>query len=217
MLNLGAASRDRLFYDQYEYGICVTLDEAGCLRAKSADELLRTISYRNSTRSQWGFSYKQDIKGVTVENLVAAWDEIDRVRDQIKLVISYNVMYIYSNNLQVLEHLARLPYVELQSAVQAKLDRPRDVVFKTDPKFRLRSYFRDKQLDKTQCERLLAFVESRTDTYGITRGFKSSLNRFSIHYLQRHQFIEHNDPKDITMLSLVVPGLIRKTVSVQAK
>lgn len=217
MLNLGSASRDRLFYDQYEYGICVTLDEAGCLRAKSADELLKTISYRNATRSRWGISYSLEIKGVVVENLIAAQGEIDRVRDQIKLVISYNVMYIYSNNLQVLEHLAGLPYLHLESAVQAKLDRPRDVVFKTDPKFRLRSYFRDKQLDTTQCQRLLTFLESRADTFGITRGFKSSLNRYHVHYLQRHQFVEHNDPKDITMLSLVMPGLIRKTVSVQAK
>jgi hypothetical protein len=217
MLNLGSASRDRLFYDKYEYGICVTLEEAGCLRAKSSQELTSIINYRNNSRSQWGGSYRHSIEGSTLEHLLAAWEEIDRCREHIKMVISYNVMYIYSNDLGLLERLADLPYLELQSAVQAKLDRPRDVVLKTDPKFRLRSYFRDKLLDKTQCERLLSFVESRKDIFGTTTGFKSSLNRFSVHYLQRHQFIEHNDMKDITMLSLVIPGLIRKTVSVQAK
>jgi hypothetical protein len=90
-------------------------------------------------------------------------------------------------------------------------------VLKTDPKFCLRSYFREKVLDKTESERLFAFVKSREDIFGVTAGFKSSVNRFRVHYLQRHQFIDHNDMKDITMLSLVVPGIIRKTVPIQAK
>ena len=217
MLNLSTASRDRLFYDQYKYGICIGIEEAGCLRARSSDELLKTISYRNITRSRWGYTHKQVIEGVTVENLVAAWNELDRCRDRLKIVISYDTMYIYSNDLQTLEHLAKLPYVMLHSAVQAKLDRPRDVVLKTDPKFRLRSYFKDKILSNTECERLLSFFESRKDIFGITRGFKSSLQRYHAPYLQRHQFVEHDDPKDITMLSLVVPGIIRKTVPIQAK
>jgi hypothetical protein len=217
MLNLGQASRDRLFYDKYEYGICVTLEEAGCLRAKSYTELLKTINYRNSSRTQWGGTYRHTIEGAIMKNLIAAWEELNQCREHIKLVISYNVMYIYSNDLVLLKRLSKLHYLELNSAVQAKLDRPRDVVFKTDPKFQFRSYFRDKLLDKTTCERLLAFVESRKDIFGITTGFKSSLNRYKSHYLQRHQFIEHNNMKDITMLSLVVPGLIRKTVPIQAK
>jgi hypothetical protein len=64
---------------------------------------------------------------------------------------------------------------------------------------------------------LINFLDSRTDCFGFTTTLRQHLTRNRYHWVQRHHFVEHNDPKDITMLSLVVPGLIRKTVSVQAK
>lgn len=216
MLKFDPVSRDRHFYDQYEYGICVSITEAGCLRAKSHKELDQLISYRNRARSQWA-GVKEQIGKQIRDDLFAVFDELDLVRDKIKLVISYNIMYIYSNDMSALEHLSNLEQVKFCNAVQSVVDKPRDVVLITNPKFKYRSYFRDKILEPTDCERLINFIESRQGVYGVTRTLKASLRRYSAHYLQRHLFVEHNDPKDITMLSLVVPGLIRKTLPVQAK
>ncbi len=216
MLKFGPVSRDRHFYDRYEYGICVSIPEAGCLRAKSHKELDHLISYRNRARAQWA-GVKEQIGKTIRDDLFAVFDELQKVRDQIKLVVSFNIMYIYSNDISALEHFARLKQVSFNNAVQSVVDKPRDVVLINNPKFKYRSYFKDRVLEKTDCERLLNFIESRKDIYGVTRTLKSSLSRFNVHYLQRHLFVEHNDPKDITMLSLVVPGLIRKTLSVQAK
>lgn len=215
MLKFDTVSRDRHFYDQYEYGICVSLPEAGVLRAKTQTELVKAIGYRNQARFNW--SQKEQIAGTVLQNLLLAFDEIDRVRDKIKLVVGYDIMYIYSNDVGVLQYLAKLPYVNFCNAVQSVVDRPRDVVLKANPKFKYRSYFKEKVLEQHECERLLNFLESRQEVFGITNTLKSTLNRYRIHWLPRHLFVEHNDPKDITMLSLVCPGLIRKTVSVQAK
>jgi hypothetical protein len=215
MLKFGPVSRDRLFYDRYEYGICVSLPEAGVLRAKTQTELVKAIGYRNQARFNW--SQKEQIAGEVLENLLLAFDEIDRVRDQIKLVISYNIMYIYSNDVAVLQHLSALPYVNFCNAVQSVIDRPRDVILKTNPKFGYRSYFRERMLEEHDRDNLINFLDSRTDCFGFTTTLRQHLTRNRYHWVQRHHFVEHNDPKDITMLSLVVPGLIRKTVSVQAK
>jgi hypothetical protein len=215
MLKFGPISRDRLFYDRYEYGICVSLPEAGVLRAKTQTELVKAIGYRNQARFNW--SQKEQIAGEVLENLLLAFDEIDRVRDQIKLVISYNIMYIYSNDVAVLQHLSALPYVNFCNAVQSVIDRPRDVILKTNPKFGYRSYFRERMLEEHDRDNLINFLDSRTDCFGFTTTLRQHLTRNRYHWVQRHHFVEHNDPKDITMLSLVVPGLIRKTVSVQAK
>ncbi len=213
MLKFEPSSRDRLFYDQFEYGICISLPEAGVLRAKTKTELVKSIGYRNSSRYSW----KEQIVGDVLTNILAAFDELDRVRDQIKLVVSFNVMYIYSNDIAVLKHLADLPYAAFCNAVQAVVDRPRDVIVITDPKFRYRSYFRERCLEEADRDRLLNFLDSRRDIFKITNTLKVHLERNRWHWVQRHHFVEHNDPKDITMLSLVVPGLIRKTLPVQAK
>lgn len=215
MLKFEPSSKDRLFYDKYEYGVCISLYEAGCLRAKTAKALKEAISWRNTQRSSW--SNHDMITGSTEANLYSMFDELELVRDKIKLIISFGVLYIYGNDTAVLEHLANLPYVKFCSAVQAVVDRPRDVVFKTDPKFAFRSYFRERMLDDEDRNRLLNFLDLQKDTFSITNTVKSQLNRNRHNWIQRWHFIEHNDPKDITMLSLVVPGLIRKTVPVKAK
>lgn len=218
MFEFDPVSRDRHFYDQYEYSICVSVPEAGCLRARSHRELDYLIEYRNQARSHWAGVKEQIGKNIR-DNLFAVFDELESVRDQIKLVISYNIMYIYSNDIAVLKHLAKIDHVKFCNAVQSVVDRPRDVILIANPKFKYRSYFRERVLEKTDCERLLNFIESQRSTYGVTRTLRKSLagSHFGAHYLQRHLFVEHNDPKDITMLSLVVPGIIRKTLCVQAK
>ncbi len=216
MLKFDPVSRDRRFYDQYEYGICVSVSEAGCLRAKSHQELDQLISYRNRARSNFA-PLRESISQKTRDDLFAVFDKLELVRDRIKLVVSYNIMYIYSNDIPALEHLAGLAQVNFNNAVQSVVNKPRDVVLINNPKFKYRSYFRDKILEPVECERLINFIDSRQGVYGVTRTLKASLKRYNTHYLQRHLFVEHNDPKDITMLSLVVPGLIRKTLPVQAK
>ena len=216
MLKFDPASRDRRFYDQYEYGICISLEEAGCLRAKSSAGVLEAIRHRNHTRSQY-YSSNSQITKKQKENLLAMFSELEPVRDQLKLVISFNIMYIYGNDASVLQKLADLPYVNFCNAVQAVIDRPRDVVVISNPKFKYRSYFKEKVLEEHERDRLLNFLESRKDVFRVTNTLKHTLNRYRIHWLPRHLFIEHNDPKDITMLSLVMPGIIRKTLAVQAK
>jgi len=202
-----------LFYDQFEYGICISLPEAGVLRAKTKTELVKSIAYRNSSRYTW----KEQIAGDVLTNILAAFDEIDCVRDRIKLVISFNIMYIYSNDVGILQQLADLPYIAFNNAVQAVVDRPRDVIVINAPKFRYRSYFKERYIEPEDRDRLLNFIDLRKDTFKITYTLRAHLKKNRWHWMQRHHFVEHNDPKDITMLSLVVPGLIRKTLPVQAK
>ena len=215
MLKFDPVSRDRRFYDQYEYGICVALEEAGCLRTRTLEGVLEAIRHRNYARSRYGV--KEQITKEQKENIMAMFSELEPVRDQLKIVISFGIMYIYGNDASVLKKLADLPYVNFCSAVQAVVDRPRDVILKTNPKFKYRSYFKEKVLEEHERDRLMNFLESRRDVFGFTNTLKQTLNRYRVHWLPRHLYIEHNDPKDITMFSLVMPGLIRKTVSVQAK
>lgn len=218
MLEFVLHSKDRFFYDQYQYGICVSIEEAGCLRAKSIKELHAVVNSRNKMRNLWADRRKDLITDQMTQNLITVWEELDAVRSNIKIVISYNILYIYSNDIQILQQLSQIKLLKFNHAVQAVIDRPRDVVFKTNPQFQYRSYFKELMMSQTDRERLAGFLSDRREFYGITNRLMSTLNNTQKYcWLQRHHFVEHNDAKDITMLSLVMPGLIRKTVPVQAK
>lgn len=207
--------RDRLFFDQYHYSLCFILPDCGVLRETSEAKLLKLIDWRNQSRRSWGRN--DQISDVATANLLAMWHLLDQHKDQIKFTCSFNRVYLYSNNAALLESVANQPYTRVKYGQHAVVVLPRDVVLKKNPQFKLRSYFKDCNMEQHQQELLRNFLVSRRDIYGFTSSFRLHLARPRWFFVQRHQWIEHNDPADITMVSLVVPGLFRKTVPVQAK
>lgn len=218
MINFQPVSRDRLFYDQYQYGVCVNVTEASCLRAKTHRELLKMVEYRNRARRQYYSSPSRIvIEGDTLNDLIAAFEFLDPYRDRIKMMVSFNMMYVYSNETQLLEKITQQSWARFRSAVRAEVNRPRDVVLLNNPRYQYRSYFKDRVLNEDEAGLLLNFLESREDVFSVTSSFRANMRRWRKPFIPRHLFVEHNDPRDITMLNLVVPGLIRKTLTVQAK
>ena len=213
-INFYPVDRSQLFFDQYRYSICFTVPDASCLRAHSVQEVLKNIQWRNESRRRWNHG-KNIIDDDHVDLLLHVWSALAPYLGQIKFTTSYNTLYVYGNDPAVLTRIAGPQTV--QYAQQALITRPKDVVIKANPRFALRSYFRDRNMEQADQHRLREFLENRPDSYGFTATFRLTLNRDRWFYLQRHQWIEHNSMADITMLSLVLPGIIRKTIPVQAK
>lgn len=213
---INVLERDKLFFDRYEYSVCFVLEECGVLRENSELAILRAINWRNSNRRTYR-SASADISPELTDDLLDMWRKLNQHRDQIKVVFSYNLVYVYGNDLKMLADIAGQSYTDINCFQQAVVTRPRDVVLKSNPKFKLRSYFKDTYLEDDKQALLRNFLTSRPDSYGFTGVFRRHLDRSRWFYLQRHHWIEHDSPADVTMLSLVVPGLIRKTVEVRAK
>ena len=211
-------NRDRLFFDQYRYSICFKLDEGSCLRsAKDSQDVLKNITWRNDARKRWNQG-KDEIGQELMADLMHMWDRLSPVLNQVKFAVSFNRVYVYGHDPAILQRIAYQDYTTVYYAQEALVTRPRDVVVKKNPTFCLRTYFKDKSLKIGQVEQLCNFLTSRTEIYGFTSTFKSHLNkRLNWFFLGRHQWIEHNSMADLTMLSLVCPGIIRKTVAVVAK
>lgn len=214
-IKFNTVERDRLFFDQYEYSLCFRLSDCGVLRECSEAGVLRAVEWRNTTRRQWGRN--PQITEEDTVNLLDMWRILNSHKGTVKYTCSFNLVYLYGNDPALLSSIAEQSYTKVAYGQHAVVTRPRDVVLKTDPKFKLRSYFKDRSLEPHEQTMLRNFLTSRPESYGITRGFLSHLHRPKWFFLQRHQWIEHNDPADVTMLSLVLPGIIRKTVPVQAK
>ena len=209
--------RDRLFFDQYRYSICFVMEEATCLRAKDSAEVLKNINWRNESRRRWNQG-KGPISQECTANVMHMWDQLNSVDDQVKFTVSWDRVYVYANDPADLKRMAYQDYTTVQYAQEAMINRPRDVVVKKDPEFCFRTYFKDQVIDYEKGDRLRQFLLSRDQVYGFGNAFRAHLARkHNWFVLCRHHWIEHNSMADLTMLSLVCPGIIRKTVPVMAK
>lgn len=214
-LKFNPVNRDRLFFDRFRYSVSFRLIEASCLRAKSSQEVLKNISWRNSSRQRWGI--RGGVTDSELANLMHMWSVLEPHFDSIKFSVSFDHIYVYGNDTAILTKIAQQSYTTYWTGQESLITKPRDVVIKENPKFKLRSYFKEKSLDSVEQQRLHTFLMSRRDSYGFTDAFRKNLEKTKWFYLMRHQWVEHDNMSDITMFALAFPGLIRKTVPVQAK
>jgi hypothetical protein len=217
-------STDRLFYNQWQYCIRFRLDEVSALRdsldLEEIDALLERRSvWRERVRSRWpqnNFVRSHDvITDQTRENLYAFADFLQQTQEPYKMVLSVNQCWIYSNHSNLLERIGRLPFVRATKFTQATIVRARDTIVLKNPRHESRSYFRNIKLNFEEKDRLVNFFNSQQDiriSPALTQWIATPFNR-----TQDYFFVDYNEESWLTMLSLVRPGLIRRTVKIVAK
>ena len=131
------------------------------------------------------------------------------------MVISVNQCWIYSNDTIFLERIERLPFVNGAKFTESVIVRPRNTVAVKHPHHRYRSYFRATKLNNDEKDRILSFLQGQNDVRispALAEWIATPFNR-----TQDYFFVDYNAESWLTMLSLVRPGLIRKTVQIVAK
>ena len=222
--NFKPVASDRLFYDHWQYCIRFRLDEVSALRdsldPEDIDALLNRRSiWRERVRNRWpqnNFVRGHDaITDQTREDLYAFADFLQQTQDPYKMVISVNQCWIYSNNVNLLERIGRLPFVRATKFTESVIVRARNTIAVKHPKHSYRSYFRTTKLTTAEKERILSFLQGQSDirvSPALTQWIATPFNR-----TQDYFFVDYNAETWLTMLSLVRPGLIRKTVEIVAK
>jgi len=215
---------DRLFYDHWQYCIKFRLDEVNCLRYSLDEEeidalLTRREIWRDRVRQRWPQNNfvrtHPDITDSTRENLYAFADFLKLSTVPYKMVISVNQCWIYSNNVIFLERVERLPFVNHTKFTESVIVRPRNSVAVKHPRNNYRSYFRAVKLNDEEKDRILLFLQGQQDVRispALTEWIATPFNR-----TQDYFFVDYDSETWLTMLSLVRPGLIRKTVKIVAK
>lgn len=220
--------KDRLFYNKYQYGIGFKLDEANCLRELSHEridwfierrKLWREISqqrlskYNNINAGTILMRREREITDDTVKNLHKLADMLLACSVDYKLVVTVNQAYVYTNDLSLIEQLDNSDFLLQKSYSQAQVVRPRDTVQLKNPKYCSRSYLKSLNLTPQQRDNLENFLYNQQEhlriSPALTRWIDLPFNR-----VQDYYFIDHTGEQWITMLNLVVPGLIRKTMQI---
>lgn len=214
---------DRLFYDHWQYCVRFRLSEVSALRdSLDADNIEQVLTsrqiWRERVRSRWphnNFVRGHDaITAITKENLYAFADFLQRVEEPYKMVISVDQCWIYSNNPILLERIGRLPFVRSVKYTRANIVRARNTITLRNPKYQYRSYFRSVKLTSTEKNQINDFLTQQS--VKISPALVSWLAT-PFERTQDYFFIDYNAQSWITLLSLIRPGLIRKTVQIVAK
>ena len=217
--------KDRLFYSRYEYSIAFHLPEANCLRELDHDQIDLNIGYRREWQEE---TYQQRAKSSQIFSNPILTRRTREITDKIvknlhglaellltsnidyKLVVSVDQVWIYSNNLKLISAVDDLDFLTQKCYTRAIVIRPRDTVQLKNPRHQYRSYLRSIKLNKQQKDQLMSFLITQNDWIRISPALTGWLTTPFVR-TQDYFFVDYDSQSWATMLSLVHPGLIRKT------
>ena len=225
-LNLSpkAHRRTNLFFGQYRYCLRGYQPEFHCLRRLSHS----SIDIIMRARREWGRQMHQrqpgswhwaplEITDLDVANLHAMCNFLLGDSRERKLVISGSWFYFYTNDRSFVIAVMGLPWLDqdrLQWSEVELYGHP-NAVIRQQTQHGLRSYFRNLILDDRKRVTLVTILKQQEDIR-----LSPSLRQWVEHprwsrTLDYH-FIDHNDSSILTLLGLIEPHLIRRTLPIVA-
>jgi len=227
-LQFKLVTKDRLFYDRFEYSIGFHLDEVSCLRELDHGYIDTMIERRRAWKevAQQRFAKSNNtfsnvimtrrtkaITNETVENLHSLADLLLTTDADFKLVVSANQAWVYTNDQTLVKILGDLDYVTHRSYTRAVITRPKDTICLKNPQHQFRSYLRAVKLTDQQKNQLMAFLITQNDWIRISPALSGWLVT-PFNRTQDYFFVDYSSATWLTMLSLVHPGLVRKTLEI---
>ena len=220
-------TKDRWFYNQYEYCLGFWLDEVNCLRELShehVDQMIeRRQQWREIAQQRWNQGQRQNILGrrfrpitpETVADLHELTQNLLSTTSQFKLVVTVNQAHVYTNDLALIAQLQTMPALKYQTLSQAVITRARDTVQLKRPRHAWRTYLRHIKITAEQKQHLIAFFKSQHTQIRLAPSLLSWMDQPYLR-TQDYFFVDHDSPNWSTMLALVQPGVIRKTLAIVA-
>lgn len=219
-------AKDRLFYNRFEYVMGFRLDEVSCLRTLEHDN----IDFMMKRRREWRelsqhrlLNAKQNsarqsrvhkpITDQTVENLHTLAETLLTTDKDFKLVVSANQAWVYANNLVLFDCLDQLSILHCKTYSQAVITRPPNTIKLKNSIYSFRSYFKFSKLTGLQKDMLVDFLINQQTQVRLSPSLKHWIDQ-PFNRVQDYFFVDYQTASWTTMLSLVYPGLIRKTLHI---
>jgi len=228
-LKFKTVTGDQLYYGLYQYSASFQLQECWIFRyTTDHDEISRRLTkqqeWRERLRQRWPADalnrYNSTITNEQRAAIHAMADFVLTISSPYKIVVENRNMRIYTNDVQVLNMIDQLDYVHYKRYNQVIVNRPRNTVQLKNPRHRYRSYFRETKITPEDREAVKQFLTSQPGIR-IGSGFQlwldESRSTYASKYTRDYFFVDYDHPGWPTMLALVRPGLIRKTVDIIAK
>lgn len=220
--------KDRLFYNRFEYCMCFYLEEASCLRMKDHAEIDDIISRRRQwqeiAQQRWingrqgqGMILRRRWRAITektVADLHAVAEVLLNTTQDHKLVVTVDHGYLYTNDLALIDAMSKLPELTYKSYSRARITRPKNTIQLKNPQHAFRSYFKQTKMTVQQKDHLMDFLYSQRNHVRVSAALQRWID-LPFNRTQDYFFVDHDTESWLTMLALVCPGLIRKTMQIQ--
>jgi hypothetical protein len=214
--------RSSLYYDQYEWCITINIVEAPCLRYLDLGKFESAM--RNA--KHWAENDKWTDRAWSMVKETALRETRDVLlteTEPFKTVVSFNTVCIYTNRRRLADRLVQLSHdgVHVRLVRQAVITRPAGVIQLRESQYAYRTYLRERKYNNNQREMLLNFLDSRKGTLrpcdSLIRWLKHNSIKLGYNpsYSRSYYFVDHDHPNEGTMLSLVMPGIVRKTMPIE--
>jgi hypothetical protein len=226
-----SVTKDRLFYDKFDYCLSFHLDEANCLRELShdnIDELIkRRQAWREIAQQRWTTGKQghkipsivgrrwRPITDKTLEDLHSLAQVLITASVDFKLVVSVDLGYVYTSDLLLLDQVDQLDFLRHKFYTQARVDRPKDTIKLKNPQHQYRSYLKMIKLTAQQKHNLVKFLQNQNASVRLSPALLGWMQQ-PLNRTQDYFFIDHESTAWLTMLYLVHPGIIRKTMHIIA-
>ena len=214
-------NRSSLYYAQYEWCITINISEANCLRYLQPGRFEAAI--RNA--KHWAENDRWTDRSWSITKETALRETCDLLLSEtapFKTVVSYNTVSIYTNHPDLAKRLVNLGNdgVVLRLVRQAVITKPANVVQLRESQYAYRTYLRERKYGLDQRIMLANFLNSRKGTLRPCDALIAWLKggsgfRYNLNYSRAHYFVDHDHPNEGTMLSLVMPGIVRKTLPIE--
>jgi hypothetical protein len=218
--------RDRLFYDRWEWCLHFGFGSAGCLRPKAdtwaayVRKIDRLWLYRNTSflslqrrginkGGSWVTPEDQAVMSRQYQDLLDLADMLWQNRDRIKLVVFRTWVYVYTNDLDLLDQLRSRPYLHSINVRRAIVDRPKGVILRHQPRHGLRTFLKARRYTDSQKASLKSWLSAQTDiriSPGLSHWLQEDWN-----WCREYYWIDHDDPGVTLMLELLCTNSIGAT------
>jgi len=216
------AQRSSLFYDQYRWCITINISEAPCLRYLEANRFEAAIRQAKywAENDRW----TEDRTWTrTKENALRETRDVLLAETQpFKTVVSFNTVSIYTNRRKLADRLIDLGNdgIHMRLVREAVISKPAGVIQLQESRYAYRTYFRERKYTRDQRDMLKNFLDSRRDTLRVSPALSDWIIGnvgyiLNLNYSRSHFFVDHDHPNEGTMLSLVMPGIVRKTMPIE--
>jgi hypothetical protein len=217
-------TKDQLFYGQYEYCFGFYLPEANVMRGiKQRDLIDRKLDQRIEWREASKKRLHTGIAG-TSSNVITEQvrRDLHTIADIVlaadcKLVVSTNFGWVYTNDLEVIDQLRIIRCLKNKTYTQAVINRPKNTVLLKKSRYQNRSYFLNLKLSPAEKETLKNFFTNQREYVRTSPSFTEWLYKQPYLRTQDYFFMDYTGEQWMTMLCLIRPGLIRRSLDIITK
>jgi hypothetical protein len=196
------------------------MEDISCMRGldKLPDDYCKEITRRFHQKYQWPNLYRDYQEQAArdhdkLELLYKLAELLKLYQTEIKLTVSGNCGYVYTNNVQLLLSVITNFSQHVRQLRHACIVRPKNTVSLRNSLHQYRTYFREKSINQTEKQQLLTFLQTQTE-WRVSKALLKRLSRFSPMWMSRSYFVDHNTESEVMMLNLIVPGILQKTMPV---